>query len=181
MSRARRGRIPSLYPYDEQAPPKSTRRRALVGALLLTASTGCGLLGELPPQITRLTSPDRQTDLVLTWRGGGGAAGWTKEEIALVAHGRGVADDDHLATIDPETLLGARWRSNDLVEIGLRGQPYSGPLPRSVRVGGKVIALRVRDSAPCRRSHRGGVLGELIEALRAQAKRARKPSRCFRP
>lgn len=66
-----------------------------------------GLFGELPPRTRRVTSPDGSTDLVLTWRGGGGAAGWTEESISLEPHGAPTDDGDELATFDPDALVGA--------------------------------------------------------------------------
>jgi len=121
------------------------------GVLLGVLLTGCALSGELPPEVTSLTSPDGRTDLVLTWRGGGGAAGWTEEHIALVRHGRSAEDSDDLATLDPNTMLGARWLSNGAAEIGLDGggDLYSGSLPTTAWVGDRVITLRVRDFRRC--------------------------------
>jgi hypothetical protein len=91
----------------------------------------------------RIVSPDGRTDLVLTWRGGGGAAGWTEESVALEPHGPPRGDGDELATFDPEALVGARWLSNGVAEIGL-SEPIDA-LPATVRVGGRTIELRTRD------------------------------------
>jgi hypothetical protein len=105
-------------------------------------------LGELPPQTRRMTSPDGRTDLVLTWRGGGGAAGWTEESVALEPHGGPpTGDGDELAIFDPEAFVGARWLSNSVAEIRLVPlveAMRSRTLPATVRVGGKVVTLRVR-------------------------------------
>jgi len=98
------------------------------------------LFGELPPQTRRLTSPDGRTDLVLTWRGGGGAAGWTQESVALEPHGPPMGDGDELAIFDPEAFVGARWLSNSAAEIRLVPlveAMRSRTLPTTVRVGAR--------------------------------------------
>jgi hypothetical protein len=127
------------------------RLSALAGALLAILLSGCALLGgELPPRETRLTSPDGRTDLVLTWRGGGGAAGWAEEHIALVRHGEPTEDGDDIAVLEPEELLGARWLANDVVEVGLDGTPEGEALPKTVHLDSGIVELHVRDFGGCR-------------------------------
>ena len=101
------------------------------------------LSSELPPETRRVTSPDGRTDLVLTWRGGGGAAGWTEESVALEPHGTRTSDDEELATFDPEAFVGARWLSNGVAEIRLGEAVWSGSLPATVRVGEKLVTLKL--------------------------------------
>jgi hypothetical protein len=107
-----------------------------------------GLLGGELMQTRRLTSPDGRTDLVLTLWGGGGAAGWTEERVALEPHGPPTGDgDEQLAVFDPDAFVGARWLSNSAAEIRLLrldGAMRERTLPATVRVGGNVVTLRVR-------------------------------------
>jgi hypothetical protein len=127
------------------------RRRSLlagaVGALLLA---GCGGCGSTTTTARRLRSPDGRVELVLTVRSGGGAAGFAEERVALVPRGRRVEPADALATFDPDQLLGARWLSPNVAEIGLDGAPSGDSPPELARVGGRLVALRVRDFARCR-------------------------------
>jgi hypothetical protein len=101
------------------------------------------LSSELPPKTRRITSPDGRTDLVLTWRGGGGAAGWTEESVGLEPYGTPTGGGEELATFDPEAFVGARWLSNRIAEIQLGEAIESGSLPATVHVGGKVVTLKL--------------------------------------
>jgi hypothetical protein len=132
--------------------PARRRLLAVVAALSLVLLSGnCGSSGGgTTSTATRLTSPDGRTDLVLSVRSGGGAAGFADEDVALVPHGRPAESDDRLATFDPDDVLGARWLARNVVEVGLGSAARSGSLPSLVRVGGRLVALRTRDLAHCR-------------------------------
>ncbi len=120
---------------------------AVVTVVAVLLIVGWGLLFSESRQTMRLTSPDGRTDLVLTWRGGGGAAGWTEESVALEPHGPPKGDGDELATFDPNAFVGARWLSNRVAEIRLLRlveAMRSRTLPTTVRVGAKVVTLKVR-------------------------------------